>query len=214
MCTKVARLGLHLRACDVARCCQGHAGARSGRAGPLSACLHMYVHACMHTYGLMPSSLSFSVLFHAPRCRPQPCQCLGEFFCPEDRPSPIFLTYSAVVCGIPAVVAVAGMASGTDCGNLMVMCTCERVSACARQRSASVRTAEGACVRQVLLHLSARACTSPVPRPGSGSADALCSYVRVCAHACACRTAAIFGGNGGNQLAADRICLLSLQTIQ
>lgn len=50
----------------------------------------------------------------------KPCQCLGEFFCPPDRPSPIFLTYSAVVCGIPAVVAVIGMASGTDCGNLMV----------------------------------------------------------------------------------------------
>jgi hypothetical protein len=90
-------------------------------AGPLFA--YMYVHVCMQKYVLIPSSLSFS-------CRPQPCQCLGEFFCPPDRPSPIFLTYSAVVCGIPAVVAVIGMASGTDCGNLMVICACERVNAC------------------------------------------------------------------------------------
>ena len=81
----------------------------------------MYVHVCMQKYVLIPSSLSFS-------CRPQPCQCLGEFFCPPDRPSPIFLTYSAIVCGIPAVVAVMGMASGTDCGNLMAVSLTRRES--------------------------------------------------------------------------------------
>jgi hypothetical protein len=37
----------------------------------------------------------------------------------------------------------------------------------------------GACVRQVL-HLFAHACTSPVPHPGSDTADALCACVRAC----------------------------------
>lgn len=50
-----------------------------------------------------------------------PCTALGEFCCPVNAPSPIFLSYSVVVCGIPAVVAVTGIASGAaDCGNIMI----------------------------------------------------------------------------------------------
>jgi len=53
--------------------------------------------------------------------RAQPCKCLGDFCCPVNAPSPIFLSYSFVVCGIPAVVAVIGLASGAKCdGRIMV----------------------------------------------------------------------------------------------
>ena len=53
--------------------------------------------------------------------RAQPCKVPGDFCCPVNAPSPIFLSYSFVVCGIPAVVAVIGLASGAKCdGRIMV----------------------------------------------------------------------------------------------
>ena len=46
-----------------------------------------------------------------------PCQAFGKCCCPPDKPSPIFLTYSLAVCGIPAVLALLGMTSAKDCAN-------------------------------------------------------------------------------------------------
>ena len=46
-----------------------------------------------------------------------PCAAFGQCCCPPDKPSPIFLTYSVAVCGIPAVMALLGMTSAKNCGD-------------------------------------------------------------------------------------------------
>mmetsp|Transcript_13366 Transcript_13366/g.26353 ORF Transcript_13366/g.26353 Transcript_13366/m.26353 type:complete len:348 (-) Transcript_13366:359-1402(-) len=44
----------------------------------------------------------------------KPCELLHSFCCPTNRPSPIFLTFSAIVCGLPMIAAVVGLASGAS----------------------------------------------------------------------------------------------------
>mmetsp|Transcript_46929 Transcript_46929/g.73453 ORF Transcript_46929/g.73453 Transcript_46929/m.73453 type:complete len:361 (-) Transcript_46929:1247-2329(-) len=46
-----------------------------------------------------------------------PCDYCHTFCCPSDKPSPIFLTFSVIVCGIGALTAVIGLGSGTSCNS-------------------------------------------------------------------------------------------------
>eukprot|EP00283_Hemiselmis_rufescens_P008743 CAMPEP_0173423632 /NCGR_PEP_ID=MMETSP1357-20121228/3865_1 /TAXON_ID=77926 /ORGANISM="Hemiselmis rufescens, Strain PCC563" /LENGTH=243 /DNA_ID=CAMNT_0014386779 /DNA_START=81 /DNA_END=809 /DNA_ORIENTATION=+ len=44
----------------------------------------------------------------------KPCELFHDFCCPTNRPSPIFLTFSVIVCGLPMIAGIIGLASGTS----------------------------------------------------------------------------------------------------
>jgi len=44
------------------------------------------------------------------------CKACHSVCCPANAPSPIFLTFTLVVCGIPAVIALAGLVEGASSG--------------------------------------------------------------------------------------------------
>mmetsp|Transcript_46743 Transcript_46743/g.110050 ORF Transcript_46743/g.110050 Transcript_46743/m.110050 type:complete len:359 (+) Transcript_46743:57-1133(+) len=40
-----------------------------------------------------------------------PCDCMYKCCCPSDKPSPIFLTFSGIICGIAIILSVSGLSS-------------------------------------------------------------------------------------------------------
>ena len=61
------------------------------------------------------------------KCIDEGCNCFGKvcdgtckmchgFCCPPHAPSPIFLTFTFIVCGIPIVVGLVGLAEGASPG--------------------------------------------------------------------------------------------------